>query len=297
MQWTTTDDIVQELDLESAPDNLDTLKKELRIRLATLHPDKSGGSFSSKENEAEYNRVASAYEFVTQASRESHALIPITQLPAIIKAVRDAQLTPAESHISQLHTECRSEMRSQATTRYVLPRIGSGMFAAICVFLFTFSTSFAEHPILGKVGQSLDAQMLLLFLAACSGLFFVLTWVRERNEQAQVELLMSEKGRRDIVRRLLEHVSDPTDPEAPPRFTLRNVVDMIQGESGRRRFSPALLVHELLFGEPHITASVAEKIAQMHVLELEKRNAIHRVEDPSIDSVYQFDERVTATRD
>jgi hypothetical protein len=42
-----------------------------------------------------------------------------------------------------------------------------------------------------------------------------------------------------------------------------------------------------------MSASIADKIAQVHVLELQKRKTIHRVMDgPTLDVVYRFDDRL-----
>ena len=299
MNWTTTDEIVKELRLESTPDDFESLKRELRLRLASCHPDKTGGAFSSKDDETQFNTVAAAYEFVNQASRESRALIPVTQLPAIIKAVRDAQLAPSGPSTSQLRSECRVESRLTARSQYSFQRIGSGVFAAICVFLFTFSGSLAEHPILSPLAKNSFAQLGLLSLAGVAGLFFVMTWIGEKRQEARVEWLMSGNGRRELFEELINETHDHTSPSKPRRFTSRNLVDLILWRSPRCHSNPYGNLFEILSLEPRVSLSLAEKIAEIHIPELEKRNAIRRVDDPSIDAVYEINEQVLpkATRD
>jgi hypothetical protein len=67
---------------------------------------------------------------------------------------------------------------------------------------------------------------------------------------------------------------------------------MIQEDWPYPRRTYPLKVMELFLRRPRISTFVADKIAQMYILELEKRSAIHCVEGPRIDSVYTFDERV-----
>jgi len=296
MNWTATEDIVRDLKLEASPRDYDALKRELRTRLATLHPDKNGGVFPDKGIEEMYNSVSSAYEFVTHASDDSRALIPVSQLPAIIKAVREAQVAPAQLQISALRAEFRIESRMGTHDRYIFPKIGSGVFAAVCAFLFTFSGSLAGHPILGPLSKNSEMQYGLLAAASLAGIFFVLTWVRERKQEAKEEWLISEQGRRKIFNELLNQASDPMDSERDGRFTGREVVTLIQRESYESFSMPFLFLTPFrllgMFTRPCLSLALAEKITEVHLLELEKRGAISRVEGPSIDTVYQIDERI-----
>lgn len=293
MTWTSIEQIVKDLGLDSRPDDYDGLKRELRTKLAELHPDKNGGAFSSSEDEGRYNRVSSAYEFVNLACHESTALIPVTQLPAIIKAVRDAQLAPTQLQVGQLRAECREESRLDTHNRYALPRIGSGVFAAVCASLFTFSGSLAEHPVLGILAKKMTFQLSLLGLAAYTGMFFLLTWVRERKEDALADYLMSEKARREIFDQVLHNTHAVSKGATPRQFSIRNVMDVIEERwGGRRHYHSSPIFLSVFFGNRGVKPSLIEKIAQIHLLELEKRGAIHRIETPSMDSIYEFDKQL-----
>jgi len=46
-----------------------------------------------------------------------------------------------------------------------------------------------------------------------------------------------------------------------------------------------------------ITSSVAGKIAEVHLAELEQRGAIRRVNDPSFDAIYEFDDQLLKADD
>jgi ribosomal protein S25 len=292
MNWRSTEDVIRSLKLSSDSKDFNALKRELRTRLAEVHPDKNGGQFADEATEAEYNKISAAYEFITHASDDAHALIPVTQLPAIIKAVREAQVAPTQTQINSLKAECRTESRAMAHDRHLLPKIGSGVFAAICAFLFTFSGSLADHPLLGMYAKNPMVQIGLLVVAASSGFFFIMTWSRERREEAKVEWLMSDQGRRDIFDKLLREARDPMSGRRKGQFTARQVVDAIMEKSGLHYRSSVSIMASFLFSRRGLSISVAEKITEVHLLELEKRGAIRRVEDPSIEAVYEFEDKV-----
>lgn len=295
MTWISTKQIIEDLGLKSKPDDYDGLKRELRTKLAEIHPDKNGGAFSSLEDEELYNQISSAYEFVNLTCRESTALIPVTQLPAIIKAVKDAQLAPTEHQVGQLRAECREESRLDTHNRYALPRIGSGVFAAICASLFTFSGSLAKHPVLGSLAQNMTVQVLLLVMAAYAGIFFLMTWIRERKEEELIDYLMSETARREIFHHIMFHIHHADGNDSTSRqFSIRDVMEVIEERwGGRRRYSSSPFIFLSVFlGSRGIKPSLIEKIAQIHLLEMEKRGAIHRIEAPSMDLVYEFDDKL-----
>jgi len=295
MTWISTKQIIKDLGLKSKPDDYDGLKRELRTKLAEIHPDKNGGAFSSPEDEELYNRISSAYEFVNLACRESTALIPVTQLPAIIKAVKDAQLAPTEHQVGQLRAECWEESRLDTHNRYALPRIGSGVFAAICASLFTFSGSLAKHPVLGSLAQNMTVQVLLLVMAAYAGIFFLMTWVRERKEEELIDYLMSETARREIFHRIMVHIHHADGNDSTSRqFSIRDVMKVIEERwGGHRRYSSSpFIILSVFLGSRGIKPSLIEKIAQIHLLEMEKRGAIHRIETPSMDLVYEFEDKL-----
>ena len=290
MTWTSIEQIVRGLRLDSRFDDYDGLKRELRIKIAELHPDKKGGEFSSSEDEGRYNSALSAYEFVNLLCHESTALVSVTQLPAIIKAVRDAQLGSTQQQVGQLRAECREENRLDAHNRYALPRISSGVFAAVCASLFTFSGSLAEHPLLGILAKNMIFQISLLVLAFYAGIFFLLTWVQERKEDALADYLMSEKARRKIFDQVLHKTRVLSEDVSSQQFTIRDVMDVVDTQwTGHRHYKSSSIFKSVLFGNRGVKPSLIEKITLIHLLELEKRGAIHQIEAPSMDSIYEFD--------
>jgi hypothetical protein len=117
-----------------------------------------------------------------------------------------------------------------------------------------------------------------LFLFFCSGLFFLLTWVLERRDAARSEWLLSEEGRRVILRKMLEKHFLMGEPI---RFTLREFISEIR-EFGMSK-------NRIPFLSPTILSrSLAETMAKIHIEELESRGAIKRDNTSKLDVVYEI---------
>lgn len=295
MKWNSVAEIVESLNLKSSVSDIEAIKRELKAKMANIHPDRNGGKFSTKDDEITYKRYGSAHEYIAQIVAESRALISVSHLPDIIRAIHDTQLGATSAQINTLRTECLTESHSFAKKRYALPKVGSGVFAGICGFLFTFSGQLISHPVLGPYAKKPQVQMFLLGGALYSGMFWLLAWYREKKEEAHADWLVSEDGRQHIFRKLLDEVGGPISAQHP-RFTIRKIVDLIRG--GDREFrAPSLLALVTFFPRPTIAYTLAEKIAEMHLLELERRGAIHKIKDPSFESVYEFNKNVIQNKD
>lgn len=279
MEWDSQDDVIREFKLSSTASDMEGINRELVSIQSNLHPDRHGGVFPSPEDKEKYHRVSDAIRFISDLSSASKALIPISQLPAIIKAINEAQMVPKETQIYQFRKDIRQENHEVQHSSYRLPRVGSGMFGTICLGLFTFSNVFEQHAILGPLLENSLSQYLLLVFSGYAGVFFTYTWFRERRQEARVEFLLTEDGLRESFSGLLEKGK---------RFSLRDVLrNMYQGRA-RYRIS-ALSPLSILLGGSGIRSSILEKIANAHLLELENRGAIHRLDIPSIEPTYEVD--------
>lgn len=284
MAWNSLDEIIEEYELSSNRDDLEGLRSELLSKLVELHPDKTGGSFPSKETEEKYHRISSAIDFVSGLSQESKALIPISELIAIIKGFNEAQIIPKQTQMNTFRKEIRDENREALRTRYTISRISSGVFASICLALFTFSNALQQHPLMGPLLDNTISQITLLGLSVYAGMFFLLTWYIERKHEAALEFLLSEDGLRAIFYVLLEKGK---------RFTLIDVLDRIRLTNIGNYRRSASDIFSAPIGKPRMRSSVVEKIANMHLIELENRRVVHRLDIPSISPVYQVDENLT----
>jgi len=277
MAWLSIREIVEELGLRTAVNDTDGLKSELRKEVSRLHPDKNNGEFSSTAAKERFNQLTQALEFLDRQSEESQALVPISQVTAIVKAVIEAISPSRDDRVSKSTNEYRAARRSEVASTYKLSRLSSGVFAAICGAILAFSGSLRDNAIFYPLVRRTENQLFVLSLFLCSGLFFFLTWILERRDEARSEWLLSEDGRRFLLKKLLEHHLLMGEPI---KFTLRELISEIR-EFGMSR-------NRIPFLSPTvISRSLAESMAKIHIEELESRGAIKRDNSSKLDVVYQ----------
>lgn len=127
MAWRSAQEIVDYFGLEAAPDDYGALERELRARISKVHPDKSGGEFDSTDRKSEYDDIKTARDFVSTLDHSSRNLVAIDQLPALLNAMQLAQNAQTQGNDRQLRAEVCDENRQDLHSRYVTPRVGSGV--------------------------------------------------------------------------------------------------------------------------------------------------------------------------
>lgn len=283
MHWNSTEQIATYFDLLNETDGeSQSLKKAISKKLAQIHPDKNGNEFANPETEHLWHELQSAKEFVekvtaTEAQTSEHQLIPISQMTELVRLITQSNSQPFETRLSSLKIEAREDARAKG----MIPRIGSGVFAAVSAFLFTFSSSAKDHPLLGQWLQTSIAQYMLLAATLYSGMFFLMTWSRERRQETLVEFLSSEEGLRKTLANLFSERLHRE--ENPRRFTLRELTAQLR-PSYHREHSSVLLV---LLGGQSISLSVADKIASLHVERLSKRGVIIELPQKALDRMFE----------
>ncbi|WBA13406.1 hypothetical protein [Salinivibrio kushneri] len=280
MAWRSTQDIIDRFSLDAEPDDFESLDRELRHRVSQLHPDKNGGQFESNDDRLEFDEVKAARDFVNTLMNTSRDVVAIEQLPAILNALQLAQSNQPNGQDRHLRTEVRNENRQDLHSRYTAPRVGSGVFAAITGALFTFSGSLADHPVLGALESSYEVQLGLLALSGYSAIFFGLTWYFEQRAEAKVDFLLSEQGMQIVFKELVLNLRNETDSL---RFSRRRVARIVSGYCGGSKSVGRL---SMLFGRQGVKPSTVDRIVELHVSEWEARGAIHKVETPSVERLY-----------
>lgn len=281
--WLFITDLVRDLGLKARPDDPDALRDEIRREIAAIHPDRHGGTFAKPDDQPRYQRLLEGLEFLDRPP--STALVPIQDIPALVAAIKQA-LGPPEK--TQTPLEARAEFREIARTelhqRLFLPRIGSGVFAAMCAFLFSVGEKFKEDPLVGLWVQSRTGKLMIFMSMLYSALFFAMTWWMEQTASARAEWLATEDGRRHLCAKLLHevppHLSSPEDPKAFC-FSFSDLVRVIRGQA--RHGLP------LPFLPRGLSGAAAEKLARAHLDELEARGVVQRLPGKRLDVLYKMD--------
>lgn len=289
-EWKSVDEMVSDLKLKTTAQDQDGVRAELRREMADLHPDRNGGHFSSAENETRYHRLTDGLSFVD--SQLSTALVPLRDLPAILAAMRQSLQPTTQEAIVAARTEYRVVALGEAHTRYALPRLGSGVFAGICAALLTFSGSLKDNPVFGELFASHTARMMLGMGFLYSGIFFIMTWLLEQREAAQAEWLATEAGMQRTLSRVIERMRDRSSEVM--RFKFSDYCHALSGSRVHHRPSSAVFsaASALLFLRRGLSPSSSERLAKLHIEELERRGVIKKHAARRLDITYEIDREI-----
>lgn len=133
------------------------------------------------------------------------------------------------------------------------------------------------------VASRLDLLLLiLLILFIYSGLLFILTWIRERKDQAKSEWLLSEEGLRYIFQQLATQKITGQEQGKYIQFTKRDL------ETEIKKFYERQSRWRLPFqAKSKISPSFTEKTAKLYIEEMTNRNLLKIVQAPKFDITYE----------
>lgn len=278
--WFSIVDIINEFGLKAQGADFEEVRDELRKIMSSVHPDRNGGNFSSEEDKSRFLRAQEALRFLELNAHAGSALIPVSQLPAVISALSQALTTTSSSNANALQLNYMPDARARISRRYTLPKIGSGVFAAATGFLVAFSDKFDKHPLLGPLLNERMSQLILLALMVYSGMFFIFSWYKEKQSEANAEYLMSESA----LGQLFEIITNKTTTnDEMRRVSSRQILEAVESVSGYRRNSSLLGL--AIFGS-RVELQTIENAAAIQTQRLIERKVISRVDIVSIDAWY-----------
>lgn len=213
MNWISPTEVVSELNLHPDGDSPEEILHCLRKELAALHPDKTAGKFASPADEERWHKLTSAKEYIESIARGQLAMIPIAELPALIKSLREATQESIAIRSSRLVAESRANIRQ----RTFFPKLTSGVFATICGFLVATSGSLKDHPLFGHFLSHTYTQITLLILMFYAAVFFLMFWMREGRAERYLEWLLTSEGTHAILSNILA-TAESTESWAGSRF-------------------------------------------------------------------------------
>ena len=277
--WTSVAEMVGALGLGVPAPDVEAVRTAIKKRMIDVHPDHSGGSFASVEQETAFRQLEMALKFLE--SQSAVALVPAETVAAIVRALQESQLAR-----SAPQTETRAEIQRSTTadarSKYAVPRISSAVVAAVCTGLFAFSGALKDHPALGMFNRS-PWQEVLGCLIVASAVTLLLTWKRERTESALLEWLSTEDG---FIRTIgWMHL------ESGKRIGMRTVCSAIADAARyhaprQKALFPWHLVLPVL-ERVRVNPAAAEKFARMYLDELEQKGLVKRLPGPQLEQGYE----------
>jgi hypothetical protein len=256
MNWLSSNEVISKLDLHPEGDSPEEILTCLRRELAALHPDKTDGKFASAAAEERWHKLTSAREYIESIAHRQLAVIPINELPSLIKSLREAAQEPIAVRSSRLVAESRVNIKQKT----LFPKLTSGAFAGICAFLVAASGSLKDHPLFGQLLSHTTTQVVLLILMGYAAMFFVFFWMREGRAERYLEWLLTAEGTHAVLSSVLQTAESTKSGHV---FTFRDLVNAV---FGYRRTGPRKNLSDpisMLVGSRYVDRPLAEKTAQL----------------------------------
>lgn len=280
-KWNSLAEISREFGLEPGTD-AGVLRTSIKKLMSSLHPDKNGGIFVSEDDKALFMQAKAALEFIEEHSHTGLAMIPVSELPAIVTAVSQAMNLQSSQNSHILESAYISDAKMRISKQFTLPKFGSGIFAGITAFLMTFPEKFAKHPILGPYLEKPSAQMILLMLTIYSAFFFVLAWYRERKSEARAEYLLSESSLPELFEILRDK---PLIQPNGNRVSSRDITMAVHHLAGYRQHRLPLFLGGV---GSYVDLQTLEKVSKIQTQRLVERKVLTPIGGASLDTWYEI---------
>jgi len=114
--------------------------------IASLHPDKTGGSFAGEAQKEKFDRAMKLRDLFDNEMSVSTQMVTIQQVTSLIEAIAKAQaLTQVKDQPSE--PKVQEQFRRSLKRKYAFPKITSALIATLCFTLFTFMGNFKNSPL------------------------------------------------------------------------------------------------------------------------------------------------------
>lgn len=272
------------------------LRQAIVRKMASIHPDNNSGVFIDDESKNLWQHLNSAKEFIDNQSiekskGENHKqLIPMSQVMDLVKLITAA----GTQTVGLTPSLIKSEVRSDTRTRAFLPRLGSGVFATLSAFFFTFPNTAKDNPIIGPWLQRPESQYYLLCVSLLSGWLFIRTWIQEKRQEELIDFLSSDEGLRRILSKMYCGYVGFNISER--KFSLPDFTRAINLRDSNRGSVIAIVIREhkslLLGSTPKLSRSIVDKIALMQIEKLIQRGLIVELSHSGLDRTFELSEAV-----
>ncbi|MFZ3383428.1 MAG: hypothetical protein WA144_05845 [Candidatus Methanoperedens sp.] len=198
MNWQTLEQMVEDLDLKSNPDDIIQVRAELKTKIKELHPDITGQFKSEKDSKKLYLLL----EALDYCDSERNTLIPLDSVTEIIgkfsKKLDDVNKESIDVRMN------RTNLNHQAYIgqRFQLPKISLGAISAILTYIFLTPDVLMKHPYLGGYYEHYNNLFYWGIAVEILAILWFLVWKSETYNKAKTSELFSFDYHREILKKL-----------------------------------------------------------------------------------------------
>lgn len=175
---------LREVGIEVEGRTSESLRDVLIARLASVHPDKTGGEFHDEAQADSFRKIKDLLERLDAQGTVSSQLIPIQHIVAIVDVLSKLQATNTTAP-EQKQLDVSARYKKHLRRKYALPKITSALVAGLCFALFSLLGNFRQNPL---YRASVDVYA----------------------EDSQANVVKWAKSRTDVLEGRLEGLSDRT---------------------------------------------------------------------------------------
>ena len=327
-QWNSVTQVISEFELESEASDFEGILAELKSQRATVHPDKTGGAFPNTVVSDRYYRLDEAIVFVEQVAEQTKGLVPVSRMNEIVRATVEAALAPirtSESASQQL--QFLEDFRRQVRYAYTRPKVAAAIVGAVFGGLILLTNMLKDNVVFSPLGRAKWFIYLLWAALLVCEASFIVTWWREREEKNHADELTSDEGLRrafslscgSLYHNHRGSADSPSVSFSKAEYTvslikepyyspiahhLRGLIGIKrknkEADDPYARFRPTRFDHlkgaiaalmRPLGSAPCLTASLAERLAELHLERLVARRAIRAASPIDLDQMYEIDRK------
>ena len=267
----------------------DALKCELQKIVLALHPDKTGGEFTSDGDKARFMKARRAIDLLNgDGSVDAGAA---TQLAGAPRAITDASApstSPEYEH--RMQVRLLAAARDRIARYFAVPKIISSVLATVllvlALVLVLAADQFEGNALLGPLFTEAAVLVLLAVLGLAAATAAAALWVCERAAVSHAEHLLSESALGELfeLARLCARRQGRVGQLSG--FDIRRGIDLLADGCGVYRAPRGLrLVRRSL------DATTREGITLIQTKRLLARRVIRVVERPAIEVLYEVSPR------
>jgi len=299
--WTSVDEVRETFSIHDS--NSISVRDILKRKLADIHPDRNCGNFDTDNDEEQFHLIMSAITYLDDV------LTSTSTLPANMGAGQFLPDIVEQHRQSALDYERLSKTLGESLKKtYNMQRFQSAVLVLAITGVLAFSQTLATNLLVGKIFQYVDNKipfltplvgLMLLFLLVVGCVLFSTTWIREQRARAFAERLVTDEALTELFRSYsLRNTRDG-------RFSSREILQAIQTRfEFRDRWFRRFLPRSIRKALPHrwqvaqqgnyfaTDPLLAQQATDLIIHKLEKRNAIIRIETPSLVPEYRLAESI-----
>jgi hypothetical protein len=287
MDFVSLGQIRTHFDLSS--ENPDEIKKELRIIIKTIHPDKNGGVFRTKADEKYFFEIQNALDYLENINT---ALVTRQELRALTQVLKDF-IPASQSKVNEkaliLETRIDSSIK-YFKNNHILPKISTTVISTILTALWLFPKSISEHPVLKNYLSTNNPLFNILWLfaiVACGCTWVILKTFESKDEKIKKGLRL-ETNINKMFTSFIREYPLRDDKNGFIYFDEDALITFIMDYNFYRYYSSRYSLTRLkkfLFGG--IDIDLAQSLCDVIIEKGISRNAIEKVENQSIKVTYR----------